>query len=214
MKRILCYGDSNTWGYIPGTARRYPRNVRWTGVMAAELGDGYQVDEAGLNGRTTIFDDPFNPLLNGLKYFPVVLMQAKPLDLVIISLGTNDLKLVNVHDSARGVGKLAEICKQANESFAGSSPVLNPNAKILLVSPIAVGECFRTVDPYTRLFPDSHEQSLQYAEDLRRIASNLGVEFFDAASVAVPSKTDGVHMEPESHLALGKALAKKVLEIL
>lgn len=71
MKRILCYGDSNTWGFIPGSGVRYPETIRWTRVMAGELGNGYEIIEAGLSGRTTVFDDSFNPMLNGLTFLPM-----------------------------------------------------------------------------------------------------------------------------------------------
>ena len=89
-KTILCYGDSNTWGYISSTGGRYPESVRWTGVMARELGTDYQVVEAGLNGRTTVFDDPVAPGRNGYEFLHVTMASAAPLDAMIIWLGAND----------------------------------------------------------------------------------------------------------------------------
>ena len=91
-KTILCYGDSNTWGYISSTGGRYPESVRWTGVMARELGTDYQVVEAGLNGRTTVFDDPVAPGRNGYEFLHVTMASAAPLDAMIIWLGANDCK--------------------------------------------------------------------------------------------------------------------------
>ena len=207
MKRILCYGDSNTWGFIPGSGKRYPSDVRWTGVMAKELGEEYEVVEAGLNGRTTVYTDPFNDMLNGLEYLPMVLVQSKPLDLIIISLGTNDLKFVSALHSARGVGKLIETCKKANDAIPGSTPIFNEGAKILVVSPIEV-------NPYTSILRGAVEESKQFPEMVKHFTDAHGVAYFNAASVAVPSKVDGIHMEPESHVALGKALAEKVREII
>ena len=92
MKSILCYGDSNTWGYDPQTRSRFPHDVRWTGVLASSLGTGYRVVEEGLNGRTTRWDDPIEAGRNGLTFLQPCLESHLPLDLVIVMLGTNDLK--------------------------------------------------------------------------------------------------------------------------
>lgn len=213
MKRILCYGDSNTWGSTPGTGRRYPKDIRWTGVMASLLGDEYEVIEAGLSGRTTVFDDPYNPYLNGAEYLPQNLIQAKPIDLVILSLGGNDLKFVPSLESARGLARLTEICKH-HDALPGKAPVCDGELKILMISPIPVDECIYEVAPLTRFLPDAAKSSKDYAKYVSHFAKAHGVDFFDAATVAGPSKIDGLHMDPESHIALGKALAEKVKEVL
>ena len=214
MKRILCYGDSNTWGFIPGSGKRYPSDVRWTGVMSKALGEEYEVIEAGLNGRTTVYPDPFNDILNGLEFLPMILVQSKPLDLIILSLGTNDLKFVSALHSARGVGKLIETCKKANDVIPGSTPIFNEGAKILVVSPIEVDPQVYVANPYTSILRGAVEESKQFPEMVKHFTDAHGVEYFNAASVAAPSKVDGIHMEPASHVALGKALAEKVKEIL
>ena len=93
MWEILCYGDSNTWGYNPSTKERYDRYERWTGILQFTLGDEYHVIEEGLNGRTTVWDEPIEgEYKNGKTYLVSCLESHKPLDLVIIMLGTNDLK--------------------------------------------------------------------------------------------------------------------------
>ena len=92
MKTILCYGDSNTYGLKSDLVSRYPRNVRWTGILQEKLGSEYYVIEEGLGGRTTVWDDPVEDYKNGKKYLLPCLDSHKPLDLVIIMLGTNDLK--------------------------------------------------------------------------------------------------------------------------
>ena len=116
MKNILCYGDSNTWGCIPfegaGPARRFPPDMRWPGVLQRELGDGYWVVEAGLNARTTVWDDPLEPHRNGRELLLPTLLTHQPLDLVIIMLGTNDLKHrinASAAEIAEGAGMLADI---------------------------------------------------------------------------------------------------------
>ena len=92
MKTILCYGDSNTYGYNPSNGFRYPENVRWTGRLQSALGEGYKIIEEGCNGRTTIFDDPLEGWKNGLGYLRPCLNSHKPVDIVIMMLGSNDLK--------------------------------------------------------------------------------------------------------------------------
>ena len=99
MKNVLCFGDSNTWGFMPESIslpcpERHPHDVRWTGVLARELGGGYRVIEEGQNGRTTVHDDPFALARNGKTVLPAILESHKPLDLVVLMLGTNDLKAV------------------------------------------------------------------------------------------------------------------------
>ena len=92
MKTVLCYGDSNTFGYIPETGMRYPRDIRYPGRLKKLLGDEYDVIEEGCNGRTTIHDDPVDGWKNGLDYLKPCLNSHKPVDFVILMLGSNDLK--------------------------------------------------------------------------------------------------------------------------
>ena len=139
MKRILCYGDSNTWGFIPGTGERYPADVRWPGVLAALLGRGVHVVENGINGRTTAIDDPGYPCRNGKEGLGYALLAEKPFDLVILMLGTNDLKLTDAAGAARGAGELIALLQGANERFPGRTPVFPGKPEILLVSPILIG---------------------------------------------------------------------------
>ncbi len=109
---VLCYGDSNTYGSIPGGGDRFPRDMRWPGVLAAQLGDDWHVIEEGLGGRTTVFDDPILPDRNGRTYLRPCLLSHQPLDLVVIFLGTNDLKArfaASAADIAGGVAVLTEI---------------------------------------------------------------------------------------------------------
>ena len=96
MKEILCYGDSNTWGFTPTTGARYPYAVRWPGALGALLGSGCRITENGVNGRTTVFNDPDFPCRNGKTGLGYALCAGKPFDLVILMLGTNDLKEARV----------------------------------------------------------------------------------------------------------------------
>lgn len=211
MKNILCFGDSNTWGYTPGTAKRYDLNTRWTGVLQRELGADYRVLEDGLNARTSVYEDPWSPWRLGKDALPMALVAQKPLNLLVLMIGTNDLKFVDGYSAAKGAETLIGIAQMV-QARKESSPVFPEGLKVLLVSPILLDPCVAN-DPYGTL-RNGAEESTKFAHYYRHVAASKSVYFFDAASVAKPSKIDGIHMEPESHLALGKALAAEIRKIL
>ena len=124
MTAILCFGDSNTWGYAASTQERLGRWDRWPGVLQRELGDDVHVIEEGQNGRTTVFDVPFEADRNGLAHLPVSLQTHHPLDAVILDLGTNDLFVpgVNAYHAAHGATKLAEVVLASDAGPAGAAP--------------------------------------------------------------------------------------------
>jgi lysophospholipase L1-like esterase len=137
MKNLLLYGDSNTWGFDPATTLRYPYHLRWTTICAALLGDGYNCIPAGMNGRTTAFDDPVKGSRNGIKGLDYELQTHKPLDLFVVMLGTNDLKYTEAKGSAAGMEKLIELVLTANQRYNLSSPVF-PERNISAVTAAAV----------------------------------------------------------------------------
>ena len=210
MKNILCYGDSNTWGYTPGTGERYAPDVRWTGVLSRELGDGWCIHEEGMNARTTVYDDPGRFWLNGMDGLAIAMITQKPLDLLILSLGTNDLQYTNARGAARGIQRLAELAKTIQAAPQSTLPFPN-GLRILIVSPIALGHEL-TDDPFA-LAGGKYEEARQFPVLFAHAAEMADADFLDASLYAQPSHVDGVHMEPESHLALGKAIAKKVREM-
>ena len=204
MKTILCFGDSNTWGYVPGTdGQRFPPAVRWTGVLQSQLGSNVRIVEEGLNGRTTCWDDPTQDDRNGRRQLPFLLDSHAPLDLVIIMLGTNDLKhffQLSAHDIALGAGALVQMVQQSQAGSAGSP-------RVLLIAPVQIVE---TPTPFGHKFDDAIKKSQQFAAAYREIADELGCDFFDAAGVATCPNTDGVHLDAAGHAALGIALAKLI----
>ena len=207
MKNILCFGDSNTWGYTPGTAARYAQDVRYTGVMQAALGSDYRILEDGLNARTTVYEDPWSPWRLGKEALPIALVAQKPLDLLVLMLGTNDLKFTDAFGAAKGAETLISLAQMV-QARKESSLVFPNGLKILLVSPILLDPVVAN-DPYGTL-RNGAEESKKFAYYFSHVAQAKNVAFFDAASVAKPSKIDGIHMEPESHRALGLALAEEV----
>ena len=213
MKNILCFGDSNTWGYTPGTGERYPIDVRWTGVMQNALGADYHVIEDGQNARTTVYEDMWSPWRCGKDALPISLIAQKPLDLLIISLGTNDLKFTDAIGAARGAEVLVNLINMV-QARKESSLIFPNGIKVLLVSPILLHPGMDSEAQRCSTIYGKYEESKKFAEHFKRVADAQGCEFFDAASVADVSPVDFVHMPPESHKALGLALAEKVKSIL
>ena len=211
MKHIVCFGDSNTWGYTPGTGVRYPADVRWTGVLQNALGGEYRVIEDGMNARTSVYPDPWSPWRLGADALPVSLIAQKPLDLLILSLGTNDLKFTDAFGAAKGAEALISLARTV-QNRPESSLVFPHGLKVLLVSPIEIHECVAQ-NEFSTLRGGAAE-SRRFAKYFSHVAKEQGVAFFDAATAAKPSLVDGIHMEPADHRALGVALADCVRRIL
>ena len=209
MKTILCYGDSNTWGYTPATGVRYSRQITWPGVAQAALGPEYELLNEGLNARTTVYDDPWKEGKNGLAYLDVCMTTHKPLDLVILALGTNDLKLTDAAGAALGAEALVRLVRLISHK-EDSSPVFHAGPEILLISPIHLGKNATQCAPAMR---DGYRQSLLFAQAYEAVARTWHTHFLDAAQYAKPSEKDCVHMEPEDHRALGLAAAAKIQAI-
>lgn len=207
-KVIVCYGDSNTWGADPAGSGRFPADVRWTGVLQAELGSDYKIIEEGLNGRTTNIEDMIEEDRNGRKQLPPTLESHRPFDLIVIMLGTNDLKQRNnrsAADIAQSASKLADL---AHRSLCGPN---GANPQVLLMAPPATVESGQGLD---LLFEGSVEKSKRFPEQYAFYAAAAGVEFFDAGTVVVSSPIDGIHFDPEEHTKLGKAVAAEVRRII
>ena len=207
MKNILCYGDSNTYGFVPGNATRYPEDIRWPSVMAGLLGEGYTVVEEGCNGRTTSRDDPYEAWKNGLTSLKPCLNSHKPIDILIIMLGSNDLKRsfhASAEDIAREAGRVAATARLFLMEKQNYAP------EIILVAPPKIGPAILDIPHSIGFDPDSITRSEQFAEEYRKVAEAGGFRFFDAGSVAEPSPKDGLHLEPESHLALAQAMAREI----
>ena len=207
MKTILCYGDSNTWGYDPATQTRFPRNIRWPGVLRSELGEGYLVIEEGLNGRTTVWDDPIELDKNGATYLRPCIQTHKPMDLVVIMLGTNDLKTrfsLPAYDIASGAGVLVDIVHKSDTGIGGEAP------EVLLIAPPPAVE----LTGFAEMFENAVEKSGGFARHYRRVANEKGCHYLNAGDHVESSPLDGIHLEVDMHARLGKALTAKVREIL
>lgn len=207
MKQILCFGDSNTYGYVPKTGGRYPYEERWTGLLAEKLKKTeYRVIEEGLCGRTTVFSDELRPGRRGADLLPILLESHKPVEQVILMLGTNDCKTV--------YGASAEVIGKGIEKLISQIKAADAATKILLVSPILLGE-----GVWEEGFdPEFNEKSVETSKKLKvvyqKIAEENGCDFFAASDIVSPSAADREHLSVQSHAAFANAVYQKLKEIL
>ena len=213
-KRILAFGDSNTWGWNPSNTltppfRRWPDEVRWTGVLQALLGDGYEVINEGLNGRTTVWDDPIEEYRCGKQQIVPIMDSQAPLDMVIIFVGTNDLKTrfgVTARDVAEGAGLLTRMALSLVNDYVDLKP------KVLLICPPRLGPVSGTcMGP---IFGGSEEKSTLMDPFYRIAAAQCGVEYLNADEIIKSSLLDGLHLDADQHQLLGEAVYEKVKKII
>lgn len=214
MKQILCYGDSNTWGHNPDSANaediRYPYGVRWSSRLEMLLGEGYRVQEEGLGGRSTVFDDPVTEGRNGWKHYYVCYESARPVELVVFMLGTNDVRPI-FHASPEMVALGMEKLGVMTERFSREDGIKMP--KILIISPVPVAEGVEYTE-FAGIYDNSSvEKSRKLAGLYRELAKNHGWEFLDAGEAVTQLGKDGVHLTPQGHQALAEAVYEKIKEM-
>lgn len=205
-KRVLCFGDSNTWGYIPGSAERYSEDIRWPSLLASKLGSEYQVIEEGLSGRTTLFECDYDEYLNGKKALGFVLKSQQPLDCVVLMLGTNDLCDHHIDRVEIAITELIRNFKNANYIFRSKTPIFPNGVKLLLISPLPFGKSAALRD-------EIKEESKLFPEVYKRVAELCEVDYLDPTSLIEPSDVDGIHFTPEAHKALAAEVYKKLMEM-
>lgn len=202
MKTVLCFGDSNTFGYRPEDGGRYPPEVRWTGILREKLKErNYEIIEEGLVGRTTVFEDSVRPGRKGIDFLIPLIETHAPVDTVILMLGTNDCKSLykaSPQVIGKGMGRLIRQIQNFRKEI-----------QILLISPIHLGE-----EVYKEEFdPEFDQESVKTSQKLKdvyeRLAQQYGCDFLAASDVAEPSKEDQEHMAAEGHQALARAIYQK-----
>jgi lysophospholipase L1-like esterase len=207
-RTIVCFGDSNTYGTPPMTdledSRRFDAAKRWPGVMGRTLGEEWRVIEEGLPGRTTVHDDPIEGAWkNGIKILPSVIESHRPFDVLVIMLGTNDLKTrfsLPAIDIANSAGLLVEAARQI-PTLKGFEP-----HKIVLVAPPPIVK----TGPLTDMFAGGYEKSARFGELYGAVAKRLGVGFVDAGKVVRSSAVEGIHWDEDQHPVFGRHRAEVV----
>jgi lysophospholipase L1-like esterase len=208
MKQVLVYADSLTWGIVPGTRERFPFEDRWPGVMENALNGGrpkIRVVENCLNGRRTVWDDPFKPGRNGLHGLAQCIEINSPLALVILMLGSNDFQFCHPHNNAWAASQgIATLVKEIRR--APIEPGM-PVPPILVVCPPPAQIPKGLV---AEKFAGAQSRSVGLAGAYRAVCSELACSFFDAGSASTTSAVDGVHLDRDQHQSLGLALAQVV----
>jgi lysophospholipase L1-like esterase len=205
VQHLLVYSDSATWGIVPNTRRRLPFEQRWPGVLEAALikaARPVRIIEDCLNGRRTVWEDPFKPGRNGLAGLAQRIEIHSPLALVMLMLGNNDFQSVHAftpYHSAQGIAALVR------EIRAAPIEPGMPIPGILVIAPPRIGE---PKGAMAEKFAGAARKSEGLAAAYRFVAAELGCAYFDAGSVTGSSLVDGVHLDADQHLALGTALAR------
>jgi lysophospholipase L1-like esterase len=204
VQHILVYSDSLSWGIIPLSRRRLPFEARWPGVMELALGEAghpVRVVEDCLNGRRTVWEDPFKPGRNGLAGLAQRIEIHSPLALVVLMLGTNDFQSMHPHTAwhaAQGIATLVDAIRRAPIEPGMSVPPVLVVAPPPIVSPRG---------PIAAKFENAAAKSAGLAAAYNEITAELGCHFFDAGAVTDASTVDGVHLDADQHLRLGMSLA-------
>ena len=190
MKTIVAFGDSNTWGAVPGTAgERFPRDVRWPGRLAAALGDTAEVIAEGLSGRMATIEDPVGEGRSGLPYLLPCLRSHAPVDLLVVYLGTNDASFLEPHTVAGSVGRLVKVARNSEAGPEGGSP------QVLVICP----------PPF-----ETHRLGPSFAE----MCALLQCELIDLEHVTTYSALDGIHLDEAGHAAVAAAVEERVRQLL
>lgn len=201
MKTILCYGDSNTFGWDPENGCRFPRNLRWPGVLQAEAGSSVEVLEEGLNHRTTLLDDPEHEGRNGRMYLLPCLESHRPLDLVILMLGSNDMKAIFRRTPVQIAAGISELIGIIRKSPCGRGEI---SPEILVIPPPLPGRLSEEMQMYAGI----EEKAPQLPDFYRELAIREGCLFLDTSSFLRCPDTDGVHLDAAGHRLLGQAVAE------
>jgi lysophospholipase L1-like esterase len=220
QRTVLCYGDSNTWGFVPlpvknQTIERYPRKIRWTGILQELLGGQYYVIEEGLNGRTTNVD--YNgfilPDRNGKTYLPPCLYSHAPIDLIILGLGGNDLKVCFNRSPQDINGGVIELIDIIQASQYGADMKAAPNILILPLSLPTIEVEQRVDEEGIIVFEGAAEKAKLLAGLYAKTAKEKGCYFLDVSKSILPSTIDGLHLDAIAHKRLADMIFTKVSEI-
>lgn len=218
QRTILCYGDSNTWGYVPSNKKslcpeRYPRSVRWTGLLQNLLGEHYYVIEEGLNSRTTNLDYHVPPDRNGKTYLSPCLYTHAPIDLVVLALGGNDLKTYFKRSPEQVRDGLAELISLTKTSTYGRDMLNAPD--ILILSPPRLQKNAETFldDSNLPIFEGATEKAKELVELYAELAKQQDCYFLDISQTVSTSSIDGLHFDVNGHRVLSQLIYTKIKAI-
>jgi len=195
-KTIVCFGDSNTWGYDAETDHRFQDDIRWTGLLHTELGDTYQIIEEGLPGRTSVSEDPLFEVLSGLSYLYPCLMSHAPIELVVIMLGTNDTKErfgLTSYNIAQGIVRLALKAKASGAGLNGKAP------EVLVIAPPPIGAAYIKTPIGLPMGKDCSEKSMELSKHLAVLLTGTDIHFIDSREHVSMNEIDYMHLDAQGH---------------
>jgi lysophospholipase L1-like esterase len=204
-KTILCYGDSNTWGNVPRSDERYPRSVRWPGVLQNLLGDEYEVISEGLCGRTFVAEDLKKPHRTGITHLRAILESADPIDVVVVMLGTNDVK--TTYNLSPEI--IAQHLEKTIELIKSSDNELEKISRIIVICPPPV------IVPVTNDLDEGMVNGIELFKYLpglyKEVSERHRCDFINAGDYVKSSSIDGYHLDAGSHLALAEVIKNQIL---
>lgn len=212
MKRILCFGDSLTWGYIPGSGERYDEKKRWTKLLAKKLGSKYEIIENGISGRVTAFDPGRNPYQCGRTGLGFALCESAPLDMVIMMLGTNDLEFYSPETIGVGIDELVRHIQNANEIYRVPSPIFKKQPKILIIVPPFINEKIDEINPFNSIYGKAKTMK-RFPEIYKNVCINRKVYYMDSNEYIKTSMKDCIHIDDKNSAILADVIYKKIKEI-
>ncbi len=206
-KRIVCYGDSNTWGFDIRTQQRFNDEERWTAILQEKLGCDYIVQEEGLCGRTTVFEDPLHEGLNGLYHFSTILESHNPIDLLIIMLGTNDCKQrysASPENIADGLDRLIDKAKILS--------VWRKESKILIVAPVHIREGCYSAMFAGEMGAGCVEKSVKLPSLYQKKAVQKQCLFWDCNEKIIANDIDFMHFSHQGSVIFANEIAKIIIQ--
>lgn len=205
MINILCFGDSNTYGYKPDGSGRFDENTRWTGILQKRLGSNDRIIEEGLCGRTTVFHDEFREGRSGIDSIGTIVETHNPINVLIIMLGTNDCKMR--YGASAGV-----IAKGLEQVIQKAIDRANSDLKLFIISPIHLGKNVGGEGYDTEFDSKSESVSYKLSDEYQKIAKQYHALFLDASTIAKPSDIDREHLDEKGHRSLAEAIYKKLID--
>lgn len=203
MKKIICFGDSNTFGFNPKDGSRYTKEKRWTGLLACILKDNFNIVEEGCNNRTGFFLSPDGELQSGQKYLPKCVEKHSPFDIFIFALGTNDLqKFFDIDEN---------LTKDGLKNTITYIRKITPQARIILISPVILGDDLLKGYFQCQFDDKSICASIWIQDVYREIAKEEKCELLDINQFVSPSPLDGLHFDEKSHKIIAEKIADKIL---
>ncbi len=205
MKKILCYGDSNTYGFTPVSGKIYDKNTRFSGILSEILAPDFEIIEEGMNNRTGFFKNPEGLKQSGGEYLPIYLQNHKDIDICILALGTNDFQFFyNINE---------EITKKGIQNLINSVKEYNPNAQIIIVPPVKINQNILK-SYFSMMFnQDSIEKIHKVFPVFEKVAQAKNCLYFDFNTITAPSDADGLHYTVKSHKLIAQHLAKFIQSV-